>query len=251
MPGWTADFASLSRDRTAIEEVYYRHRLESSPSAKRLSQKTLDHLARLDVRKEALLKKVYGVEITPEMVTAEVKRINTTTQAPERLAEIKAALGNDAGRFAQSVARPVLVERELRQRFDNDEKLHGPLRQGMTGVREQVLAARSTGVEEQLNLLKHGHASQVSEMTWQLVALSEEKRGTNLAVLYFDDLPEDLRKVLTVQLQKPGDVSAVIETPGVFLLYVAKVKTAETLSAAVWSLPKRNYERWIQEAGTE
>lgn len=41
---------------------------------------------------------------------------------------------------------------------------------------------------------------------------------------YFADLPGELQKVLRVQLRQPGDVSAVIETPGGFLLYVAKEK---------------------------
>ena len=53
--------------------------------------------------------------------------------------------------------------------------------------------------------------------------------------------------MLRVQLRQPGDVSAVIEMPTGFLLYVAKEKTGETLSAATLSIPKRSYEEWSNE----
>jgi hypothetical protein len=39
--------------------------------------------------------------------------------------------------------------------------------------------------------------------------------------------------------------------PDRFLLYLAKEKTAETLSAAVLSVPKRSYEQWLAEQSGE
>jgi hypothetical protein len=65
--------------------------------------------------------------------------------------------------------------------------------------------------------------------------------------LYFEDLPGELQNVLRVQLRQPGDVSAVIETPGGFMLYVTKEKTDAALSVAGLSLPKRSYEQWLEE----
>jgi benzoyl-CoA reductase/2-hydroxyglutaryl-CoA dehydratase subunit BcrC/BadD/HgdB len=70
----------------------------------------------LNLKKEAVLEKVYGVEITSEAVDTEVARINRSTRAPEMLAELKSALGGDPARFANSMARPIVVERELRRR---------------------------------------------------------------------------------------------------------------------------------------
>ena len=64
---------------------------------------------------------------------------------------------------------------------------------------------------------------------------------------YFEDLPRELQNVLRVQLRQPGDVSAVIETPGGFLLYVARDCTDAVLSVAGLSLPKRCYEQWLEE----
>ncbi len=63
--------------------------------------------------------------------------------------------------------------------------------------------------------------------------------------LDFEDLPPDLQNVLRAQLQKPGDVSAVSETPQGFLLYLAMERASGTLSASVLSVPKRGPEEWL------
>lgn len=77
------------------------------------------------------------------MIAAEVQRIDTATRAPEMLAEIKHALGNDAERFALGMARPILVERELRCRFDNDDQLHALQRRQAEQARESLLSKKT------------------------------------------------------------------------------------------------------------
>ena len=64
---------------------------------------------------------------------------------------------------------------------------------------------------------------------------------------YFQDLPDELQKVLRVQLRQPGDVSGVVEMPSSFLLYLVIDRTAETLSAATLTIPKRSYDQWLDE----
>ena len=270
-----ADLASLRADRAAIERVYYHHRLgEKPPFEQVLPPATLENLVRQELRKEAALKQSYGVEVTPALLDAEMQRINTTTRAPDVLAEIKTALGNDAARFADVFAKPILVERLLREKFDNDDRLHAPQRRQVEKVRNELLDTKTNGAdcEKLLALLKRSHSNAVTETTWQLGARPAEtnapdaneieikKRfGPNAQILssppasgkeqkfYFVDLPGELQKVLRVQLRRAGDVSAVIEMPGGFLLYLAMEKTAATLSAATLSLPKRSYEHWLSE----
>jgi len=269
-----ADFAALCADRAVIERIYYNHRLgEKPPFEQVLPPATLENLVRQDLRKEAALKQAYGVEVTPAMLEAEVQRINTTTRARDVLAEIKAALGNDPARFANIFAKPILVERLLRQKFDNDDGLHAPQRRQVEQTRNELLAAKTTGADSEklLALLKHSHSNAVTETTWQLGARPaetntatadeieiKERFGSNAQIIfsphadgkeakfYFDDLPGELQKVLGVQLRRPGDVSAVIETPGGFLLYVAKEKTDTALSVTALSVPKRSYEQWLE-----
>jgi hypothetical protein len=291
-----ADFAALCADRVAIERVYYNHRLgEKPPFEQVLPPATLEKLVRQDLHKEAALKNFYGVEVTPALLDVEVQRINTTTRAPEMLAEIKTALGNDPARFANVFAKPILVERLLREKFDNDDKLHAPQRREVEKVRERLLqlvaadvsrrtiapsererrltsAATNDLVAQLVAALRQTRSNDVSETTWQLSAHPAEtnapaadeieikKRfGPNAQLLssppaagkeqkfYFEDLPGELRNVLRVQLRQAGDVSAVIETPGGFLLYVAKEKTDAVMSVAGLSLPKRSYEQWLEE----
>jgi hypothetical protein len=101
--GATDDFEALCSDRMAIERVYYTHRLgDKSPFDQTLSKAVLENLVRNDLRKEALLKNAYGVEIAPAKLEAELSRSNTAARAPGMRAELKAALGNDAVRFVSA-----------------------------------------------------------------------------------------------------------------------------------------------------
>jgi len=268
--------ANLLADRAAVERIYYTHRLgDKPPFEEALPADQLRRLVELDLAKEAALKKVYGVEITDVMLQAEVQRINTTTRAPEVLAELKAVLGNDTNRFARTVAKPIVVERLLRERFDNDDQLHAAQRRRAEQTCNELLAAKQNGdgFDQLLRLLKRGHSNAVSETTWQLGARPEEKpdaetpdaaeihkrfgpnaqllssppAGAKERKLYFANLPTELQRVLRVQLSQPGDVSAVIETPLVFVVYLCQEKTSETLRVAMLSLPKRSYEQWLAE----
>ena len=273
---FAADFTPLCADRAAIEQVYYEHRTGTKPAfAQAMPAARLEKLVREDATKEMALARAYGVEITGAMLAAEVQRINTTTRAPEMLAEIKAALGHDPEKFANAFARPILVERELRQRFDNDDALHASVHRECEHARNQLLAAKTNGASsaQLLALLKAPRANGVSETTWQLgprpaetnapaadeleikkrfgpdaQMLSSPHTGPNQErKLYFEDLPAELQNVLRVQLRQPGDISAAIEMPGGFLLYLAQEQTEKILSVATLSLPKRSYETWLAE----
>jgi hypothetical protein len=275
LPGFGENFAALCADRVAIERVYYHHRLGDKPPFEvTLPRDTLERLVREDLRKEVALKKVYGVEVTPALLEAEVRRINTTTRAPEILAELKTALGHDSARFARTVARPIVVERLLRDKFENDDALHGLQRREADTVREQLLRAKRNGasLSNLLALLRQTHSNAVSETTWQFGArpleahapdadeieakkrfgpdaqfLSTARAADKERKFYFSELPRPLQDVLRSQLRQPGEVSAVIEMPGGFTLFLAREKTAEILSVATLSIPKRSYEEWLNE----
>jgi len=266
---------TLCADRSAVEHVYYNHRLGTKPPFEQnMPPELVRKLVQEDLHKEAVLKKVYGVEVTPALVAAEVQRINTTTRAPDVLAELEAALGNDTNRFAETVARPIVVERILRDKFANDDTLHASQRHQADSIRTALFAASRdhAGPDQLLTLFKQLGSNQVSETSWQFGKRPEEPQaddkdlmevqkqfGPNAQILskprgagrgpnsYFEDLPPELQRVLRAQLRQPGDVSAVIETPGGFLLYLCKEKNPATLSVATLSIPKRSYEQWLAE----
>ena len=281
------DLEDLVADRTAVERVYHHHRLGAKPPFEQaLPAAEIERLVKADRQKETTLATVYHVEITNPLVESEVKHIDTETRAPNLLAEIKAALDNDPARFARAVAKPIVVDHELRSRFENDERLHVLQREQAETVRRKLLAApRRIGSWPAIQqTLKEPKVGTVIEVTWQFgarpVATSTPSapvaspmlvraRSVKYSVeataqiaqalappnptneigrsLYFEDLSDQLKSVLRVQLQNPGDISAVIETPTGFLLLVAKEKTAATLSAAALSIPKRSFEQWLAE----
>jgi hypothetical protein len=269
------DFVQLCADRAAIERVYYHHRLgDKPPFEQTLPPAAIEQLVRQDLAKEAALREVYGVEVTPGMLEAEAQRIHAATRAPDVLAELEAALGNDTNRFARIVARPILVERLLREKFENDDPLHAPQRREIDQARERLLSARKNGapVTNLLALLKQARSNAVSETTWQLGARPAESTAPDADELevkqrfgpgakllsgtrgadqerkvYFSELPRRLQEVLRAQLRQPGDVSAVIETASGFLLFLATDRGADTLSVASLSIPKRSYEAWLAE----
>jgi hypothetical protein len=271
------DFSALCADRAAVERVYYSHRLGTKPPFEQaMPASMVEKLVREDLHKESVLKQVYGVEITPAMLAAEVQRINTSTRAPDVLAELKAALNNDPERFACTVARPIVVERILRNKFDNDDAVHALQRQQVENIRAELLSARQNGAGpgKLMSLFLQNGSDHVNETTWQLgrppgespedtreLMAAQQRPGPDAHVLsgsnhssgpqkfYFDELPPELQQILRVQLSQPGDVSAVIETPGGFLLYLCKEKTAVTLNVETLSLSKRSYEQWLAEQG--
>jgi len=279
-------FAALAADRTAVERVYYNHRLVTKlPFDQALPAAEIERLVKADLHKEAILAGVYRVEILNPQVEAEVHRINSETRAPETLAEIKAALGNDPARFARAVAKPIVVDRELRQRFGNDDRLHALPREQAETVRRRLLTARQPGNSPTtfLQTLEETKVGTVREVTWQLGARPEvtpapapvaspmplKARSGRYSLdataqfaqplstvqppeeqrqkFYLEDLSLELRNILLPQLQEPGDVSAVIETPGSFLIFVTTARTPELLSAAAVSIPKRSFEQWLAE----
>jgi hypothetical protein len=213
------------------------------------------------------------------MVEAEVRRIDATTRAPDMLTEIKHALGDAPARLARAVARPIVVERELRRRFDNDDALHIAQRREAEQARERLLAKQpvegiqdvrwqltprpedekpeataqgpgiSTPPPQTQGTAKSGAYS--VEATAQVAQALVPPPGEKDEKLYFEDLDPELQQVLRLQLQKPGDVSAVIETPRGFLVFLAKEKSAAALAAVSLSIPKRSYEEWHAQQPAE
>lgn len=265
-----ADLAALCADRAAVERVYHEHRLGTKqPFEQTMPREMIERLVRLDLQKEAVLSKVYGVAVTPVMLAAEAQRINTTTRAPEMLAEVKHALGDDAARFDETFAKPILVERELHRLFENDGKLHASqrreaelarasmlARQPVSGARDVTWQLAPRPVQDapapsvaasptKISASSNAYTNEATAQIAQVIASPGGAAAAGNENLYFEDLDPELQQVLRVQLQKPGDVSAVIETPGGFLVFQTKARTTETLAVTSLSIPKRGYDEWL------
>jgi N-acetylneuraminic acid mutarotase len=119
----------------AIEEVYWRRRIwpKNNPQPKppldhvmpdaAIRAKVEDHL-----RKSAALDIYWQRPITPDELQAEIGRMARQSKQPDALGELWAALGNDPLLVAECLARPLLADRLLRERYAADERFHGESR---------------------------------------------------------------------------------------------------------------------------
>lgn len=275
--------------RAAIEQVYHEQRIGAKqPFERAVPAELIEKLVRMDLNKEAVLLRHYQVEITAEMIEEEVRRIDTTTRAPETLGRIKSALRDDPRIFADSFVKPLIVERILRAKFETDDSLHAAHRRRAESARIRAIAAKQHGLDAQIATLKKtGNDSEVRErLEWQLGARPQKDplsppatppeatpaeasagiyhnkatarvsqalpppEATDAGLnreFYFEDLPPDLQNVLAVQLRQPGDVSALIEGPRAFQVFIARSRTATSLEVALLTLPKRGFEEWLAQ----
>ena len=113
----TLTFAERVAYQTAIEDVYWRHRIwpKENPNPKPsldavMSQALLENKVAACLR-DSLALEHYGQPITADQLQAEMDRMARDTKQPEVLRELFEALGNDPAVIAECLARPVLAER--------------------------------------------------------------------------------------------------------------------------------------------
>ena len=111
--------------RRAIEEVYWRHRTWPAdnagpkPSLDRvLPESAIRMRVEDDLRKSEALASLWHVEVGTAELQAEMRRMVTQTRDGEMLRELFAALHDDPYMIAECLARPLLVDRLAREKFD-------------------------------------------------------------------------------------------------------------------------------------
>jgi N-acetylneuraminic acid mutarotase len=117
----------------AIEEVYWRHRIW--PKDNLTAKPSLDAVmpeGAIRAKVEDYLKKSNALEtlwrrpIAGEQLEAELDRMARGSRDMRVLQELFDALGNDPYVIAETLARPILVERLARNWYVNDDRFHGP-----------------------------------------------------------------------------------------------------------------------------
>ncbi len=110
----------------AIEEVYHQHRIwpADNPQPKPpleavLGEDALRAKVEDALRLSTALEVYWQRPVSAADLQAEVDRMARDTHQPDLLRELWAALGNDPLRVAECLARPLLVERLVRQRFED------------------------------------------------------------------------------------------------------------------------------------
>jgi hypothetical protein len=118
------------RCQEALERVDWTHRSKGQGRSfeQAVPRTVLRRSAEDAVLKTEVLRRFWGVTITPERLQAELDRMAAHSKAPARLGELFAALGDDPVKAAECLARPLLVDRLIRTSYAFDERRHGDLR---------------------------------------------------------------------------------------------------------------------------
>ena len=288
-------------DRTAIEKVYYDNRLGSKPPIEEVL--TPDKIVRIlqsERKKGTILRQRYNVEVTESALEDEIRRINLTTRAPQTLKQLKAALDNDETRFAETVARPDVVDRWLRGRFANDPVIHLAQRALAEKARKRLLAlpehSTISRLLETVRAISAGQSnmrlnepqpfflgprpqqdgtfqnrlelaippSEPAKTSAQSASYEIESSLQFLQILphpgisrhqnlpdnernYLSDLDPRLRRILLLQLQQPGDVSALLELGQEFILFFATDRSANVLELGSLIVFKQKYKSWVED----
>jgi hypothetical protein len=141
--GRTLSFAERVAYQTAIEDVYWRHRIwpNTNPGPKPsldkvISQADIENKVTEYLRNSQALEDHWQRPITAEQLQAELDRMAQHTRRPEVLRELFEALGNDPFVIAECLARPALAERSLTDLYAHDQRFHGdpkpPLKSWLT-----------------------------------------------------------------------------------------------------------------------
>ncbi len=148
--GW--DMQQRLAARTAIERAWYDHRNwpkenpdPKPPFEKMVTNEVIERKAMEPLRKTAALKQLWNVEITPEMLQAEMDRMARDTRDPETLKELFAALGNDPALIAETLARDVIADRLIHEHYARDPAFHAVARRRAEAI---FAAAKSGKVDE-------------------------------------------------------------------------------------------------------
>ena len=114
--------------RRAIEEVYWRHRTwpAGNPGSKPALDQVLPESAirakvEDDLRKSEALASVWNVRVGTAELQAEMRRMAAQTRNGAMLRELFAALDDDPYVIAECLARPLVVDRLARERFEDDD----------------------------------------------------------------------------------------------------------------------------------
>jgi N-acetylneuraminic acid mutarotase len=208
--GSAPDLEQRVAAQTAIEDVYWRHRIwpADNPAPKpSLGQVLPASVVRARVedylQESQTLERLWARRIKDEDLQAEVERMTASSRAPQVLQEIFAALGNDPVLVAECLARPLIADRWIRDAYARDPRFHGALKTAI----EQSLARHPSAVEakslggeygETVWMRGSGRPEKAVRLAGgRVVRLDEESWRTRLASLkaglvgVFGDVQED------------------------------------------------------------
>jgi hypothetical protein len=204
-----------------------------------------------ELAEERLLRRVFGLSVTPKLLEGEFQRIEKTTKAPEQWEAIKNTLENDRRLIEEVFCRPLLVDRALRQKFAFDQKIHAGPHQKAREARAGFLAGKTP---RGVLVLQLRRAAQPAPTTEEL--LGEAKKDSDLPrVIQPPKEPREtgpvsvepeVAAVLEKELRKPGDVTTILEQRDRFEVFRLIAVTQESWKVEAVRFPKTDFDSWLE-----
>jgi len=267
----------------AIERVYWRHRIwpKENPTPKPplsgvLPEEALRAKVEDILAKSLALEEFWGRPVTGAQLQAEMERMARSTQRPELLRELFAALDDDPLLIAECLARPILVDRLIQNWYAWDSRFHGELRArageelSHFGTVEQLVLLSGEYREAELVLRPEVDAGseglprsrdvnrlELDEAEWQryIAQLSDAMDLRDVRGVTASPRPEAAtawpapeRAGPELDRLRPNRLTALMERDDRFLVQAVLAKTDESLRVATVSWPKTPFGEWWQEA---
>ncbi len=217
------------------------------------SRSVFEKKVRRELAEERVLSSRFGMQVTPELLSAEYERIEKETRAPDQWEAIKKALGDSRKKIEEIVCRPLLVDRVLRARFAFDPKIHEIEHQKVRAARDTFLAGQTPKGSSTIRLSRKAEPDGTDELLAKARSeasgpkvLSPSEPGKN------SDAPvpvdPEMAGVLENELKKKGDVTTILEERNRFSVFrLVTSDPGEWLVEAV-QIPKRDFDRWLDGA---
>jgi hypothetical protein len=204
--------------------------------------------------RERALKKVYSIELTESQLADELARIERSTRAPEQWQAVKKALGGEREKILEIVCRPLLVERVLRGRFDQDRQVHAAEHQKAREARAAMIAGRAPEAARVVSLTSSSESGPgVDEMLAKAKSEASGPRVLKPAAERDKDAPfpapPELMAVLEKELKKPGDVTTILEDRQQFQVFRLVERQGPVFKLEAVNVPKRSFDAWLSEVG--
>jgi predicted small lipoprotein YifL len=226
--------------REQVERVYHSHRTDVPPFEQAYAGGIMATRTTDELHKERLLRDTFSVTPSPKALTDEMRRIDQTTQAPEILAEIKAALGGDVARMLTCLVKPIVVDASLRDAFANSTSIHAARR-----AEAEALLQRAKAGEDFATVA----GDKLRTQTYLLGSPTQAPPGDPLTPQprLYTMVPAEIRAVLDAQLLQPGDISEVISTSDAFVIFRLNERTADRVVLDIIVVPKLTFEEWYTQ----
>ena len=239
-------FEDRVKAQEAIERVYYSHQIGATkPFEEAIPRAVLENKVRTYLKQSVALDTLWATPVTGELLRRELERMAEKTRMPERLREIYEVLGKAPFLIQESLARPALVDRLVRNFFAYDRTVHAKMHQEAESLRQDLIHNR-------LNPRFEHPARTVVDLV-RVVAVKGtrgfEEHERSLAGRKDDpsrlELRPDAFDRYRAQLpERVGEIGAVQEEREAFVIRVVLDRTEDEIKVATFILQKLTWDEW-------